>query len=172
MIAAVWFFTGCLATLAGIVFTVLWQHRKAARAPLPTVPPERRIHRPGPYRAKPEVDVEFLDAQGQSVGSVTVELVVRIAASGLLIAAARPVYFLNDQFRVVVIHAWQLWIGDDCRVAPIEPVTLQAGDTYRLNGLNIPVRLDNDIWFGPDNGGEDDPQPTPPSPSGQKEKVQ
>lgn len=171
MIAAGWFLAGALAALAGVVLFGFWQYRKAARAPLPDVPPERRLHRPGPYRAKPEVDVEFLDEQDQVIGSVTVELMVKIAASGLLVTTTNHVDFHHTGPRVITIHAWQMWVGDDCLTTAIPPVRLGPNDTYRLLNLNIPIRLTNDIWFGPDNGGDDDPQPTPPLPSGQKERV-
>jgi hypothetical protein len=172
LFAVAWFLAGALAALVGVLCLGYWQYRKA-KGSQPNVlsSPEHRWERSGPYRAKPEVDVEFLDKDGQAIGSVTAELVVKVASSGLLITTTHYVDFLHTGPREVVIHAWQIWVGNESLTAPIPPVKLGPTDTYRLKNLNIPIRLTNDIWFGPGDGGDDDPQPTPPLPSGHKEKV-
>jgi hypothetical protein len=176
------FFLWLVLASSGVLFWLLivqaliqdWMRKRYAESVEEKRPEqlEQPMRRPGPYRAKPEVDVELLGAHGELLTSVPVELVVKIAATGLLVTTAGPIDFRIT--RQAVVHSWQFWLGDECLRSPqTHPAHVGAGDTFRLNSIEIPVKVGPGIWFGPgSNDGGDAPQPTPPLPqSGQKERV-
>lgn len=120
----------------------------------------------GPFRATPEVDVEFRDPDGEPVGIVTAMLVARIASRGLMVCTEAPVGFMAPT--KITIASWRIWIGDVCLDSQLpEPAVVEQGDIYVMAEIQIPVILGRpDIenrWLGrpPDDSPPDPPRSEP-----------
>jgi hypothetical protein len=143
----------------------LWSEVQRLSAPEYVAPvPITENDRVGPFRGKPEVDVEFFNVAGDSCGSSTVGLGLRINDRGILIISDTRVGFTAP--RRMTLGGYRVWVGSDMLEAKIDPVPLARGDTYLL-ALNLPIRIGRDIGHDPgrDHG---PPRPNPPLPQSDK----
>jgi len=117
------------------------------------------VVKPGPYRGKPEIDIEFLTADGEPVGTVTAPLEVVVSSQGLLVRTTGPVNFIN-RGPAIHIAAWRVWVGDVVIESRLPNLTyLDTGYSYRINHINFPIKLIGDFDFT--NGGHRPNDPTP-----------
>jgi hypothetical protein len=125
----------------------------------------------GPFRNKPEIDVELLDDEGQSIGQSTVELIVKINSKGIVVRNVAPVDVLIQKNSYLT--AWAVWVGDDRLESPVTPPRfLGAGDTFRFNNVLIPVTLNApNIRLDPNGRGPIPPEPQPSPTSTSKQSV-
>lgn len=124
--------------------------------------------REGPFLGEPNVEVEFLDTDGQPCGSSTVRLELRINDVGILIISETRVAFTAQQG--TEIGGYRVWVGSDMLETVVDPVPLAKGDTYAL-ALNLPIKLGRDIGHDPSGRDSGPPRPMPPDPSRAKQGV-
>ena len=156
-----------------VVRALLWVGKAivARFGPPPEPEPKlARVQRPGPYRAEPELDVDFLGPDGEPIGSVTVRMSLKVSATGMLIASDYATAFIADE--PVTIAAWRIWIGDEVLESKLpEPIKMHAGDGYQLNRIVCPVTIRGGIDFGPDDDDEPPPDPVTPPTAKTKERT-
>jgi len=155
--------------VAAALIDDLWAEVQRLSAPdyvAPTLMTEK--DRSGPFRGKPEVDVEFFDVHGNACGSSTVELGLRINDRGILIISETRVGFTAQSD--LDVGGYRVWVGSDVLEARVDPVPLHAGDTYAL-ALNLPIKLGRDIGHDPSGRDQGPPRPMPPDPSRAKQGV-
>ena len=152
--------------VAAALIDDLWAEVQRLSAPDYVAPtPMTEKDRSGPFRGKPEVDVEFFDVHGNACGSSTVELGLRINDRGILIISETRVGFTAQS--ELDVGGYRVWVGSDALDAKIDPVPVRLGDSYML-ALNLPIRLGRDIDHGPDDRGP--PRPNPPLPQTDKQR--
>jgi hypothetical protein len=144
----------------------LWAEVQRLTAPtyVPSVP-MTETDRVGPFRARPEVDVEFFDTQGDSCGSSSVELGIRINERGILIISETRVGFCAP--RRMTLGGYRVWVGDDMLEKKVHPVSLNQNNQYML-AFSLPIRLGRDIGHDPDDRGP--PRPNAPTPQSDKQQ--
>ncbi len=107
----------------------------------------------GPFREKPEIDVEFHNPAGEPVGDTVAVLEVRINARGIVLHGSIR-FTAPDN---LIVGGYVVWIGDQRMTAKMNSRDLQKGDTYCIE-FDIPISLTGEI----DNRDRGPPEPVPP----------
>jgi hypothetical protein len=90
----------------------------------------------GPFRAKPEVDIEFVDIDGNALAETVALVEPKINASGLVI----EIHTMLSAPGEINIHGFNLWVGNQFLPCRVEPRTLHKGDHADLK-IRFPIKL-------------------------------
>jgi hypothetical protein len=134
-------------------------HLYARTFPEPEQPPQVWPDRPGPYLPQPTVDVDFVALNGDTLGTSSAVLAVKIGASGILLVSSAPVGFVATQH--CLLHGYSVWVGSDKFDAVLpRDYELQPGEGFGLD-LMMPIVLGRDVGTNFYDPPPPDPDPPP-----------
>lgn len=115
----------------------------------------------GPFRADPEIDIEFFDDLGEIMGTSTAKMTVLINKFGLVVKGTS----MFKTPRRAKVAKYTVWVGDTAMNGLIDPPRMMYVNDVYMQHFNIPITLKHDKPW------RDRMTPPPPPVTGQDEKT-